>query len=110
MVCKFNEAPRRKIDETLSIVDLFSIPNKEFDFVVGELSGFHGTFVNPKSQKCYYIIEGVATVKIDDEMYEASKGDFIYVDKGKKHSIEGNVIFAILCLPSYDFDSEMVVD
>jgi len=108
MVFKFKDIPAHKIDETLSIVNLFSFPDKDFTFVVGELDGFHGTIVNSKNQKYYYIIDGEAKVVIENETYDVSKGDFVCIDKNQKHSIEGKVTFGILCLPPYDFNSETV--
>ena len=47
------------------------------NFVIGELNGFHGTMVNEKSIKYYYIIDGKAKVIINDEITDVEKGDFV---------------------------------
>jgi|GEM_PF-3012203 len=40
------DAMRRKVDDALTIVDLFDGNNFGFDFVVAELNGQHPTVIN----------------------------------------------------------------
>lgn len=109
MIFKYNEAKERNVGNNMKIKDLFSGKNMPIDFVIGKLNGFHGTFKNSKSIKYYFIIEGKAKVKIDDELNEVEKGDFVLIPINAKHSIEGDVEFAIMCMPSFDIDTEQIV-
>ena len=47
---------------------------------------------------------------LNDEVYEVEKGDFVLIPINAKHSIEGNVEFAIMCMPSFDINDEQIVE
>jgi mannose-6-phosphate isomerase-like protein (cupin superfamily) len=79
------------------------------DFVIGKLNGFHGTFVNNKSIKYYFILDGKAKVTIDGEITEVEKGDFVVIPVNAKHSIDGVAEFAIACTPSFDPKDEKII-
>ena len=109
MVYKYKEANERKVGDNMQIKDLYSGKNMPIDIVLGKLDGFHGTFINTKSIKYYFIIDGKANVKINDELSEVEKGDFVLIPINAKHSIEGNVEFAIMCMPSFDINNEQII-
>ena len=50
MVYKYKNAPKRSVGDNMMITDLFAEKEKTMDFVIGELDGFHGTFINEKIQ------------------------------------------------------------
>lgn len=106
MVHYFKDSIKRKVDESLEITDLFIDEEKPLDCVIGELDGFHGTFINHKSDKYYLVLDGVGVVIIDGRRYSVNTGDFIHVPINVKHSIEGKMRFALLCNPPYDFQTE----
>lgn len=93
----------------MKIKDLLAGKDLPMDFVIGKLNGFHGTFVNEKNTKYYFIINGKATITIDDEKTEVEKGDLVLIPVNAKHSIEGDVEFAIMCTSSFDIDSERII-
>ena len=110
MVYYEKNAKKRKIDESILIQDVFVRKEFPIDFVVGTLNGFHGKFVNYKSDKYYYVLDGKAEVMIGDEYFEVVKGDFIHIPKETIHSINGKVKFIIICSPPYDFNYEEHLD
>lgn len=109
MVFKYKTALERNVGDNMKIKDLYAGKDMPMDFVIGKLNGFHGTFINEKNTKYYFIIDGKASVTINDETSEVEKGDFVLIPINAKHSIEGNVEFAIICTPSFDINSEKVI-
>ena len=55
MIYKYKNAPKRNVGDNMIITDVFAEKEKDMDFVIGELDGFHGTFINEKNTKYYYI-------------------------------------------------------
>ena len=49
MVYKSKMAQERSVGDNMKIKDLLAGKNMPMDFVIGELDGFHGTFINKKS-------------------------------------------------------------
>lgn len=109
MVYKYKKALERDVGDNMKIKDIFAGKDMPMDFVIGKLDGFHGTYINEKNTKYYFIIDGKATVIIDNEKNEVEKGDFVLIPVNAKHSIEGNVEFAIICTPSFDISSEKII-
>ena len=109
MVYKYKNAEKRRVGNEIERIDLYQGKNMPLNFVIGELNGFHGTMVNEKSIKYYYIIDGKAKVIINDEITDVEKGDFVVIPVNAKHSIEGNAEFAIICTPPFDPDYERKV-
>ena len=109
MIYKYKKASKRNVGDNMLITDLFAEKDKNMDFVIGELNGFHGTFINEKNTKYYYILNGKATVTINDEKGEVEEGDFVEIPINAKHSIEGKVKFAIMCTPPFDIHSEKMI-
>ena len=109
MIYKYKNAPKRSVGDNMMITDLYAEKKKAMDFVIGKLDGFHGTFINEKNTKYYYILNGKATVTINDKKAEVEEGDFIEIPINAKHSIEGKVKFAIMCTPPFDIHSEKII-
>lgn len=109
MIYRYSEAKKRNVGDNMQITDLYPVKNMPMDFVIGELNGFHGTFCNTKNNKYYFILEGFAKVKIEEEVNVVNKGDFVEIPINMPHSIEGNVKYAIMCTPSFDIESEKVL-
>lgn len=42
------------------------------------------------SEEAYYILEGRGIIKIDEEKYEVSKGNAIFIPKGYTHQVMNN--------------------
>ncbi len=109
MVYKYKMAQERSVGDNMKIRDLFAGKNMPMDFVIGELDGFHGIFINRKSIKYYFILDGNVIVTIDGEKTNVEQGDFVLIPVNSKHSIDGKVRFAIICTPSFDINSEEIV-
>ena len=109
MIYKYKNAPKRSVVDNMMITDLYAEKKKAMDFVIWKLDGFHGTFINEKNTKYYYILNGKATVTINNEKGEVEEGDFVEIPINAKHSIEGKVKFAIMCTPPFDIHSEKII-
>ena len=79
MIYRYSEAKKRNVGDNMQITDLYPVKNMPMDFVIGELNGFHGTFCNTKNNKYYFILEGFAKVKIEEEVNVVNKGDFVEI-------------------------------
>lgn len=110
MVYKFEDSKERRIDDDFKIKDIFPTKNQPIDFVICDLDGFHGTFINRKSVKHYFLLEGYVEIYLNDEKHELNKYDFIEVPVGVKHCLKRKGNLALICSPSYDFKYEEIVN
>lgn len=106
MIFKYSEKNKRIINEGFNVVNVYQEPFSKMDYVVVNLDGEHGVCKNTKSIKYWIIIEGKATVYLEDEKNEVKQGDFIVIDKNVKHNIIGKVKFGVICIPAFDADTE----
>lgn len=102
MIYNERNVPRRIVDDSLEIFDLFTNSQQPFDMVVGVLNGFHGRFINNQADKYYYILSGSAKVEINNDVFKVHSGDFVHIPASSKHSIEGCVKMLIICSPPYN--------
>lgn len=82
---------------------------EDTSFVLGELDGFHGTFVNHKSEKLYYVLSGSMEIRIEDETYELTDGDTLLIPPETKHAMEGEARMAIVASPPFDPAHEDII-
>ncbi len=106
MIYKYDERNKRIINDGFNVVDIYNEKFSNIDYVVVNLNGEHGTCVNTKSTKYWFILDGNAKVDLDDEINEVSQGDFVIINKNVKHNIIGKVKFGVICTPPFDASSE----
>lgn len=108
---KFSEADAlsRKIDESLTITDLFNGQDFAFDFVLGELHGHHPMLINRTSDRAYYVIEGNGTIHVGDHSYTVKPGDLVTVKSNTSHGLDGDLKYAIITAPPFDPNNESLV-
>ena len=97
----------RKIDDVLTIIDLFPGENFSFDCVISKLTGEHGFFTNKVSDRGYYILSGDGVVIIDNEEFKVAKGDFLAIKKGKRHGVVGNLEMLVITAPPFSVENEV---
>ena len=102
MIYKYNESNKKIVSDRLNIINVFNNEFSDFDYVVANLDGEHGSCINTKSTKCWIILEGTAKVYLNDEVSQVSQGDFIIINKNVKHNIIGKVKFGVVCTPPFD--------
>lgn len=66
-----------------------------------ELRGLHPESINKNSDRCYIFIKGTAKVWVEEESYQVSEGDVVYVGRGKRHSLEGEATYYVINNPPY---------
>jgi len=101
---KFNLATStvRKVDKALTIYDLFDGRGFNFDFVIADLNGDHGTHVNHVGDRVYFVLSGNGRVTVGSENYDVVKDDLIVIAKNTPHSINGTLRFMIITAPPFD--------
>ena len=107
MIYKYNEDNKRIINEGFNVVDVYNEKGSNIDYVVVSLDGEHGSCINKKSTKYWFILDGSAKVYLNDEVSEVKQGDFIIIDRNIKHNIIGKVKFGVVCTPPFDYNSEI---
>ena len=100
-------SPIRKIDDALTIIDLFSGGKLSFDCVISRINGKHGFFTNKVSDRGYYILSGDGVVIVDDAEFKVTKGDFLAIEKGKKHGVIGNLEMLVITSPPFSVLNEI---
>ena len=67
-----------------------------------------------KSSEIYYILEGKANLRVDDENLELEKDDSVYVPSNSKQNIEnvGEEDLRFLCIvePAWKADDEIILE
>ena len=67
-----------------------------------------------KSSEIYYILEGNANLKVDDEILALEKDDSVYVPPNSKQNIKnvGEGILRFLCIvePAWKADDEIILE
>lgn len=107
MIYKYDEKNKRIINENFNVIDIYKDSLSKMDFVVINLNGEHGLCSNTQSIKYWIILEGTATVYLNNDTYTVKQGDFILIDKNVKHNIIGNVKFGVICTPAFDNNTEI---
>ena len=100
------EAESFQVDEA-TVIKKYGPGTKDYDVVEISVNGRHGTMMNRKSTKTYYILSGTGSFKIDDENYEVEAADMISVNPGSRLSIEGRDLRALIITnPPFDANDE----
>lgn len=110
MLYSIKSSKMRKIDDSLSIVDLFSKKEVNFDLVIAQINGNHPKIKNFVSQRVYFILEGSATVKVEKNEFVVNKNDLVFIEKGQTHTIKGNAKYLIITTPPFEPQNEHIVE
>lgn len=92
----------RKVDQALTIYDLFDGDGFNFDFVIADLDGDHSSHINYVSDRIYFILSGSGQVTVESQKYDVVKDDLIVIRKNTPHSIKGTLRFLIVTAPPFD--------
>ncbi len=67
-----------------------SLTGGVFDFMVGEIEYLTGPplHVHEEQDDTFFVLEGVLTVQVDDELFEIGPGDFATVPPGVPHTFD----------------------
>lgn len=103
------EAEKRRIDDDLTVIDLFEGQDFQFDCVIAELDGDHPTVVNHESDRAYYVLNGSGKVEVDGQAFDVSMGDLVSVPSGTSHTIEGELKYLVITSPPFDPSNEEMV-
>lgn len=107
MIYKYDEVNKRVINDGFNVVDIYVNESTKLDYVIVNLDGEHGLCSNTRSIKYWIILEGNATVYLDNKTQKVSQGDFIIIEKNVKHNIIGKVKFGVICTPAFDSNTEI---
>ena len=98
----------RKVDDAVTIEELFNGKDFQFDFVISRLSGKHPTHINHASDRVYFILSGQADVTLDGVKQHVQTHDLVLIPKGTPHGIEGNAEFIIITAPPFKPENETI--
>jgi mannose-6-phosphate isomerase-like protein (cupin superfamily) len=100
----------RRVDEALLISPLFDGRDFAFDVAKASLDGVHPPVVNRISDRAYFFLKGSATVRVDDQEFDASPGDLVVIHAGEVHALRGSAEYLIVTAPPFDPKNEAVVE
>ena len=87
--------------------------DKDINGAIIELTGRYpdkGKSVNLKSKELAYIIKGFGRVVINNEEFEISEGDLIYIEPNEKIHWEGNLTMFLPCTPAWTKEQYKKID
>jgi len=106
ILTKRNQAESFKVDEA-TIINSYNFSTKDYNVVEIIVNGRHGTMMNKRSTKSYYVISGTGTFEIDGKGYQVESGDIITVKPNNWLSINGqNLRALIISNPIFDANDE----
>lgn len=87
---------------------------RHLEIVLGEIEGDAGAraHAHPDLEQAAYILEGEASVQIDDETHEVKAGDLLYFPAGVFHDIKvtsPTIRLLVIYGPPYDERPEQVI-
>lgn len=102
---------RKQIEEkqvdSASIIGCYGFSTDAYDIVEGNFNGIHGTMMNKRSTKTYYIVSGSAIFEIDEQSHEVEAGDIISVNSKSWLKISGkNLKTLIITNPPFNPNDE----
>ena len=78
--------------------------------------GFHVTTIRDaeahfhrRTEEIYYVLEGTGELVVHGSSFDLSPGTVVYVRPGCVHRGDGGFVAAIVCLPPFDPDDEVLV-
>jgi mannose-6-phosphate isomerase-like protein (cupin superfamily) len=96
-----------RIDGDLTVRNLLTRPVSEnFSIAVARLDGEHPISVSLQSDRAYYITSGQAEVIVGNESHSVRTGDVVYIPKGTRHGLSGNVEYVVVNAPPFDPSKE----
>jgi mannose-6-phosphate isomerase-like protein (cupin superfamily) len=105
-----SEAIVRRIDDSLTIIDLFNGKDFPFDFVIATLMGNHPKVVNRVSHRAYFFLEGSGVVSVGDKEYAVHPNDLVLIPAKTPHGLRGNLKYAIITSPPFDPKNETTAE
>jgi mannose-6-phosphate isomerase-like protein (cupin superfamily) len=109
MKFSFSASNARRVDNALTIVDLFKVRDFSFDCVIADLNGIHHMVINRKSDRMYFVLEGNGEAVVGEDTHSLSPYDLVAIPKGTKHSISGHLKYVIITAPPFDPADEDIV-
>jgi mannose-6-phosphate isomerase-like protein (cupin superfamily) len=76
--------------------------NEKFSASLIELDGAHRKIKCLKEDRTYFVIEGNGKFSIDDQPYEVSKGDLVFIPKETPYRISGKIKLFVVYSPAFD--------
>lgn len=106
-IIKNDDVKSIKVDEA-TVIKNYGFSTDVYDIVEGFFDGEHGTVLNKKSTKTYYIISGRGKFYVDDEAYSIDVGDIISIEPNSWLKIEGVKLKAlIISNPPFNTNDEI---
>jgi mannose-6-phosphate isomerase-like protein (cupin superfamily) len=106
ILIKKSQADSFQVDDATTI-NKYNFSTGDYDAVEIIVNGHHGTMMNNRSTKSYFITSGTATFNIDGTDYQVEPGDIITVKPGGWLKIIGNNLKAfIITNPPFSIDDE----
>jgi mannose-6-phosphate isomerase-like protein (cupin superfamily) len=76
-----------------------------------QIWGHHQRMVCDISDRPYYIIEGEGVFQLgDDESFQVSSGDFVYIPRGVAYEFSGDMTYLVMNGPAFLPGSDQVID
>lgn len=87
----------------IKVKDIFSNPNIEGASVaVIRVQGVNRKSKNKKSDLFYFVLEGMGTFTVNEELFEVSPQDLIFVPRNTPYVDSGQMLLLVFSSPRYD--------
>jgi quercetin dioxygenase-like cupin family protein len=110
MLVKKKAAEHVKVNEGFSFDAYLSKEvSGNFSVIRVTLSGIHEKVRNTVSERVYYVLSGTGIISVEDNEYQVSEGDLVFIKPNEVHGLTGNLEYLVFTSPPYDPDNETSV-
>ncbi|TRZ80561.1 cupin domain-containing protein [bacterium] len=81
--------------------------NPDFSGTLIEMDGEHGKIKCIGEDRIYFILEGTGKFIIDEEEYEVSKNDLIFIPKNTPYNVIGKMKYFLLHSPEFNKEHDI---
>lgn len=72
-----------------------------FSVAFAEVHGDHPESISNRSDRCYMFVQGDGIMKVGKDTYQVYGGDVVYIPKGTKHALSGNITYYLVNNPPF---------
>jgi quercetin dioxygenase-like cupin family protein len=106
-IVKASEAVEKKISDTYSIFGMLSKKDsRNFSMCISKAKNHKEIALNTKSDRFYYITDGKVKVEAEGQIFEAQKGDLVFIAANTKYKFSGTFEAVQVLSPPFDSANE----
>jgi len=106
---KGNEGKTRKISQTYSVTNFLTHGDSaNISLAVSNAEKHSETTSNLKSDRAYFVLDGLLSIEKDGKKFLAGPGDVLFVQKNTEYTFSGTFRAVLVNSPAFDPSAERI--